>query len=202
MEMKAGMSVEAHIKQMKELTDKLALVGAPISEEDQVVTLLGSLPSKYATLVTVLDARIDDLNLEFVQLSLIHEEQKQKSDGATVSQADSGLVGAQREDRSCKPPVCWNCDEVGHIQPFCPKLRSQHKAKAAEEKPTFEDMFTASADLPRLEKWLVDSGAWSQQRISDMSRKESVIGLNFSTGKKISLCEGCVEGKMRRTLYQ
>ena len=34
---------------MKEITDKLALVGDPISEEDQVVTLLGSLPSSYAT---------------------------------------------------------------------------------------------------------------------------------------------------------
>ena len=41
MEMREGMSVETHIKQMKELTDKLASVGAPISEEDQVVTLLG-----------------------------------------------------------------------------------------------------------------------------------------------------------------
>ena len=38
MEMKEGMSVDAYIKQMKELTDKLASVGAPISEEDQVVT--------------------------------------------------------------------------------------------------------------------------------------------------------------------
>ena len=32
--------IEDHLKQMKELTDKLAAVGAPISEEDQVVTLL------------------------------------------------------------------------------------------------------------------------------------------------------------------
>ena len=65
---------------MKELTDKLASVGAPISEEDQVVTL-GSLPSNYATLVTALEARFDDLSLEFVQQSLVHEEQKQKGDG-------------------------------------------------------------------------------------------------------------------------
>ena len=43
MEMKEGTSVEVHIKQIKEIADKLASVGAPISE-DQVVTLVGSLP--------------------------------------------------------------------------------------------------------------------------------------------------------------
>ena len=53
-EMKEGTSVEAHLKQMKEITDRLAAIGAPISEEDQVVTLLGSVPPSYSTLVTAL----------------------------------------------------------------------------------------------------------------------------------------------------
>ena len=39
--------MEAHLKEMKELTDKLSSVGALIPEEDQVVTLLGSLPLSY-----------------------------------------------------------------------------------------------------------------------------------------------------------
>ena len=93
-----------------------------------MVTLLGSLPSNYATLVTALEALVDDLSLEFVQQSLIHEEQIQKGDVTIVSQADSALVGVQRKDKARKPPICLNCDEVGHIQRFCPKLRSQHKA--------------------------------------------------------------------------
>ena len=37
--------MEAHIKTMKELPDRLAAINAPIAKEDQVVTLLGSLPS-------------------------------------------------------------------------------------------------------------------------------------------------------------
>jgi len=41
---------------MKEPIDKLAVIGAPISEENQVVTLLGSLPQSYSTLVTALEA--------------------------------------------------------------------------------------------------------------------------------------------------
>ena len=43
-EIKEGTSVEAHLKHMKETTDKLASIGSPITEEDQVVTLLRSLP--------------------------------------------------------------------------------------------------------------------------------------------------------------
>ena len=47
-EMKEGTSVDQHLKQMKDIADKLAAIGAPISEEDQVVTLLGSLPRSFA----------------------------------------------------------------------------------------------------------------------------------------------------------
>ena len=67
MEMKEGTSVESHLKTMKELTDKLAAMDAPISEEDQVVTLLRSIPPSYSTLVTALEARVDDLSLSYVQ---------------------------------------------------------------------------------------------------------------------------------------
>lgn len=43
-EMKKGTPMEVHLKEMKEITDKLAsIIGAPILEEDQVVTLLTTL---------------------------------------------------------------------------------------------------------------------------------------------------------------
>ena len=66
-EMKEATSMQAHLKEMKELTDKLASIGAPISEEDQVVTLLGSLPPSYSTLVTALEAQADEV--KFSKLS-------------------------------------------------------------------------------------------------------------------------------------
>ena len=75
MEMKEGDSNNAHMKNMKELTDKLAVIGAAIAEEDQVVTILGSLLAKYSTLVTALEAR-NELTLGYVQQSLLHEEKK------------------------------------------------------------------------------------------------------------------------------
>ena len=70
MEMTEDTSMEAHIKTMKELTDRLAAINAPIAEEDQVITLLGSLPPSYSTLVTALEAR-DAITLSYVQQSLI-----------------------------------------------------------------------------------------------------------------------------------
>ena len=51
--------MEVNLKHMKEITDRLAAIGAPINKEDQVVTLLGSLPPSYSTPVT---ACIDDIN--------------------------------------------------------------------------------------------------------------------------------------------
>ena len=84
-EMKDGTSMEAHLKHMKEITDKLAAIGSPINEEDQVVTLLGSLPQSYSTIVTALEARADDITLNFVQQALTHEETKIKDFGHQLS---------------------------------------------------------------------------------------------------------------------
>ncbi len=58
-------------------------MGSPIAEEDQVVILLGSMPKKFSTLVTALEARgDDDLSLSYIQQALIHEEHK--FSGSTV----------------------------------------------------------------------------------------------------------------------
>ena len=73
MKMAEGTSMEVYIKTMKELTDRLAAINAPITEEDQVVTLLGSLPSSYSTLVTALEAGYAII-LSYVQQTLICEE--------------------------------------------------------------------------------------------------------------------------------
>ena len=45
-------------------------------------------------------------------------------------------------------------------------------------------------------------GHLSEQRLSDMSQKQSVVGLNLSTSTKPSFCEGCVEGKMHRAPFK
>ena len=130
--------MESHLKEMKEITDKLASIGAKVAEEDQVVILLGSLPSSYSGLLTALEAR-ENVTLDYVQQSLIQEEMKRKSanaDGAVHTEGDSALVGASRKEYHWKPPICWKCNESGHIQRFCPRekdARHEHGAKAVKE---------------------------------------------------------------------
>ena len=49
-----GRSAEVHIRVMKELTDRLAMMGSPVTEEDRCHVLLLSLPSSYDNLETTL----------------------------------------------------------------------------------------------------------------------------------------------------
>ena len=99
--MSEGTPVQKHLKYMKEISDQLAAIGKPVDEDDQVVALLGSLPPSYSTLVTALEARIDDLTLDFVQQSLINEEQKRLScsseNGDEMSSAMSSVYRGQRK---------------------------------------------------------------------------------------------------------
>ena len=145
MEMKDGTSMEAHIKNMKELTDRLAAINAPIAEKDQVVTLLGSLPLSYSTLVTALEAR-DVISLSYVQQSLICEEQRIKESNTlhtsldTMSGTGEALIGKHEYQTSkCYQykKTCYFCGESGHFFKDCPKslhqkpLKSKHKVKSA-----------------------------------------------------------------------
>lgn len=66
-----------HLKRLKEMAGKLAAIGSPIATEDQVVTLLASSPDSYSTIVTVLEAHVDDLSVSFLQQALLNEEKKQ-----------------------------------------------------------------------------------------------------------------------------
>ena len=91
MEIKKGSSIETHMKEMKELADRLAALGAAVLEEDQVVTLLGSLPPSYQMLVTTLEAR-NELTLNYVQQSLVHEEKKQSSGSSSEKPGSHGAM--------------------------------------------------------------------------------------------------------------
>ena len=131
MEMKVRDSISVHMKLMKELSDKLATIGAAIAEEDQVVTLLGSLSASYLTLVTVLEAR-DDLILSYVQQSLIQDERKLNEEYLVSNDRSAGdgslgmfsdehegdwkkRINGQQKLQNWKLK-CYNCGETGHFR--------------------------------------------------------------------------------------
>ena len=55
--MHEGTLIKDHLRYMKVITDKLAAINEAISEEDQVVTLLGSVPETYNAVVTALETK-------------------------------------------------------------------------------------------------------------------------------------------------
>ena len=163
--------MELHLKHMKEITDKLAAIEAPISEEDQVVTLLGSLPSSYSGLVTTLEC-INGVKLSYVQPALLHEERKQRETSSSQplnSQvgSSSALAGIEKSKRQVR---CYGCGELGHIRRFCHNVKREnvgppHKAKTAEGNHSDNDgVFAASVGSlcnSQSKRWLVDLGASS-----------------------------------------
>ena len=172
------------------------------------MTLLGSLPQSYSTLVTALEAHVGDIKLDFVQQALTHEEQKIKQSNAVLpgGQEDAALMGRLRKPFKFQNPRCFYCKQLGHFRRDCPKRRQQdndkamHKAKAAEEKlpekqhvnidfeSPDEGVFAASVgSASQVGKWLVDSGASRH-----MTSKREILThySEFEKPEKVGLGDG------------
>ena len=139
--MSENASIESHLKDMKEITNKLAAIKAPVSEEDQVVTLLGSLPESFDTLVTALEAHGDRLTLEFVSNALLNEEQKRSEEqrlpataGISSStshnvKSDAALSVEAKTADSSQVRGCYICNSPNHYMRFCPQNKSRGRGR-------------------------------------------------------------------------
>ena len=57
------------------------------------MALLESLPRSFVTVVTAIKARMNSVNLDYVQQALTHEEMKQSELSGQLSRAESALAG-------------------------------------------------------------------------------------------------------------
>lgn len=99
-----------------------------VSEEDQVVALLGSLPRSYATIVTALETRNGGVSLSYVQQALSHEEEKLKTCFGGVKAAGGGNGSALMvKERKLR---CSGCKQFGdkHYEYPC-EPGNHHAAK-------------------------------------------------------------------------
>ena len=129
--MREGTSIEDHLRHMKAITDKLAAINAATGEEIQVVTLLGSLPESYDTVVTALETQKGEARLEFVRQTLINIEQKKgQSSPASAgvpdgnrsqSNSEAALLSANNSYRadSSNRRWCYKCSHMDHYQREC-----------------------------------------------------------------------------------
>jgi len=179
--MSEGQSVQDHLKCMKEITDKLAALGSAVGEEEQVVALLISLPPSYQTLVTALEAKGDDLSLEFVQQALVSEEQKRQV-GVSEVVTECDRNSALQVNKGIVKPFkgrCYRCNKEGHRSYECHEkqvkfdrlpvkksFQKPHRAKTVSEDNNQTDseseLFFSVTGQPEGEQqqyWIIDSGA-------------------------------------------
>lgn len=103
------------------------------------------------------------MTMDYVQETLIHHEQKVKfKDTTPVSTSysqDAALLGQRHK----KPPVCWSCNEVGHVQRYCPKKKGNMSHGAAIVEEDLDDSTGEGAFIiptSASSAWLVDSGSF------------------------------------------
>ena len=127
--LKEGNSMSSHIKAMTEVFNDLAVIGAPMEDEDRVVTLLASLPETYNMLVTALEASSEVPQMELVTERLLYEETK-LNEREKSPKASGRVMAASRTDR--KSIKCHHCGKFGHIRRFCKDLNKDKIAKESK----------------------------------------------------------------------
>ncbi|KAJ9695793.1 hypothetical protein PVL29_010991 [Vitis rotundifolia] len=73
---KGSMSMIDYIMKIKRAADNLVAIGEPVSEQDQVMNLLGGLGSDYNVVVTAINIRDDKISLEAIHRMLLAFEHR------------------------------------------------------------------------------------------------------------------------------
>ncbi|KAG6615844.1 gag-pol polyprotein [Phytophthora cinnamomi] len=158
--MAEGDDVLEHINKIKTLAEQLDAVGAPVSEDDLVITLLGSLSESYQFLITVLESRADSLSWELVTARLLHEDMKRKEQGGGVDGAAHGQGQAFMTSDNGKRHWIAKCPV--RIRENAERQRPQRANVAQSEDDSGDFLFSVgggSNTTKSNEVWLVDSGA-------------------------------------------
>ncbi|KAF2346437.1 hypothetical protein FHG87_022807 [Trinorchestia longiramus] len=97
MKMENGQNLQDHLKAFVELFEELAIIGDAMEEEERVVILLSSLPDRFSTLVTALEAHEKIPAWEVVTERLPNEERRQRGGPGTSDSSEKLLILLSRD---------------------------------------------------------------------------------------------------------
>ena len=204
MRLNNGDKLQEHLKKMMEIFDELSVIGDPQSDEDRVICLLSSLPDKFSTLVTALEANEKVPSWETVVDRLMHEDGKSDSN---VSKNDNALISKSNKFNSTSNNrnwmnnvKCYACGRSGHIKKYCNRLKNKdvdknshhgyhnHANTAAQREEEDIAIYArnySAVETEQLNKnlWIFDSGC-TQHVCNDRS-----MFINFSAGNGTSKIE-------------
>ncbi|KAL5539798.1 hypothetical protein UlMin_044292 [Ulmus minor] len=73
---KNSMSMMEYTMKLKSFSDSLAAIGEPVSEQDQIMNLLGALGADYNAVVTSINVRDDKISIDTVHIMLLSFENR------------------------------------------------------------------------------------------------------------------------------
>ncbi|KAF2345039.1 Zinc finger CCHC-type [Trinorchestia longiramus] len=200
MKLENGQNLQDHLKVFAELFEELAIIGDAMEEEERVIILLSSLPDRFSTLVTALEAHEKIPAWEVVTERLLKEERRQRGGPGTSDSSEKLLVSFKRNKKLIK---CFECGKEGHIKRQCRvyegKLKKENrtfqanKAVDARSSSTGETiMFTSDFAIGNVDcdSWMVDSGATQhmcnkQSEFSSYSDLSSPVRVEIGDGRAL-----------------
>ena len=122
-----GDDVLEHFNRLKTLAEQLDAVGAPVSENEVVITLLASLSESHQLLITALESRADSVSWEVVMSQLLHEDMNHRrkvAESKKPRMVKTNLFMSRDTKNKPRPAKktgpCHNCGNRGHWIAKCP----------------------------------------------------------------------------------
>jgi hypothetical protein len=122
LKLEEGQSMLDHINTVRELSDQLNAIGAPVVDGDLAITLLCSLPERYDPLIIALESRDpEEVTFDVVAARLLSEEQRQKESEDkqydAVTKAENAFHVKAVNGKS--QLQCSHCGRQGHTEDRC-----------------------------------------------------------------------------------
>ena len=186
----SGKSEHQHLKDFVDIFNELAVLGDGVSDEDQVIHLLASLPDEYSVLVTALEAQEKVPSWDVVTEKIIHQEQKLLSD------KPAEVLYSKTSGDRLKKTVCFECNKPGHIRRNCRIFLNKNRQSkdsvntASTCGLTATTVTSLSAAANVADAWMLDSGATRHMchqinLFSDFCKLDKEIDVQMGDGRII-----------------